>query len=413
MGRFADFRRRSLIFLSVMGPGIITANVDNDAGGITTYSIAGSKFGYLLLWSMLPISIMLIVVQEMVNRMGIVTGKGLSDLIREKFGVRATFYLMLGILITNFGNIMAEFAGIAAASELFDLSRYLAVPLAGVAVWILVLKGTYRTVEKVFLAACLFYVAYFFTAFLARPDWGQVGKSLIVPAVGSDPPAALIMLIGLVGTTIAPWMQFYQQAAVAEKGIRLKDFKWSRLDTIAGGITVCVVAAAIVISCAATLHVSGVTEISSAEDAAKALKPLAKGGASLLFGIGLLNASLFAASILPLSTAFSVCEGLGWETGVNKQFVQAPQFYTLYSLLIAGGAGLVLLPGLHLVRIMYISQVVNGLVLPVVLLYILVLANDPKVMGNYRNGLFGNAVAIITCLSVAALTLMSGLTFLF
>ena len=413
MGRFADFRRRSLIFLSVMGPGIITANVDNDAGGITTYSIAGSKFGYLLLWSMLPIAIMLIVVQEMVNRMGIVTGKGLSDLIREKFGVRATFYLMLGILITNFGNIMAEFAGVAAASELFELSRYLAVPLAGVAVWILILKGTYRTVEKVFLAACLFYVAYLFTAFLARPDWNQVGKSLVVPAVGSDPPAALIMLIGLVGTTIAPWMQFYQQAAVAEKGIRLKDFKWSRLDTITGGITVCVVAAAIVISCAATLHVSGATEISSAEDAAKALKPLAKGGASILFGIGLLNASLFAASILPLSTAFSVCEGLGWETGVNKQFVQAPQFYTLYSLLIAGGAGLVLLPGLHLVRIMYISQVVNGLVLPVVLLYILVLANDPKVMGSYRNGLFGNAVAIITCLSVAALTLMSGLTFLF
>jgi len=387
-----------------MGPGIITANVDNDAGGIATYSMAGAQFGYLLLWSFVPISVMLIVVQEMVNRMGIVTGKGLSDLIRENFGVRATFYLMVGILVTNFGNIMAEFAGVAASCQLFGISPFISVPLAAFLVWLLVLKGTYRSVEKVFLVACLFYVSYIITAFLAEPSWEEVGKSFVKPEIGPTRDLSLIMLIGLVGTTIAPWMQFYQQAAVAEKGIPLKEFRWSQLDTVTGGVTVCVVAAFIVITCAATLHQSGMYEINQAEDAAIALKPLAGRHATFLFAFGLLNASLFAASILPLSTAFSVCEGLGWETGVNKQFVEAPQFYTLYSLLIAGGAGLVLIPGLHLVKIMYISQVVNGIVLPIVLFFILILANDRKVMGSYKNRPLGNVLAITTSLGVVGLT---------
>jgi Mn2+/Fe2+ NRAMP family transporter len=396
------------MFLAVMGPGIITANVDNDAGGITTYSIAGAKYGYMLLWSFLPISVMLIVVQEMVNRMGIVTGKGLSDNIREKFGVRATFYLMLGILITNFGNIMAEFAGVAQACDLFGVSEYVSVPLAAVLVWILILKANYQIVEKVFLVACLFYVFYIITAFQGKPDWSEVGKGFVTPSLGTGSASgAFVMILGLVGTTVAPWMQFYQQAAVAEKGIRLRDFAWSRLDTIAGGITVCVIAAFIVISCAATLHAKGITEITSAEEAARALEPLAGRYASILFAAGLLNASLFAASILPLSTAFSVCEGLGWETGVNKQFVQAPQFYALFSLLIAGGAGVVLIPGLNALKIMYYSQVVNGIVLPIVLYFILILANDRKVMGSYRNGPLGNVLSVLTCASVAVLTLLS------
>jgi len=405
-GMAADFLRRRwkslLIFLAVMGPGIITSNVDNDAGGIATYSMAGAHYGNSLLWTLLPVMLVLVLVQEMSARMGVVTGKGLSDLIRERFGVRITVYLLFGILLTNFGNIIAEFAGVASSLEIFHVSKFVSVPSSAVLVWLLVVKGTYRSVEKVFLFACLFYVTYVVSGFLAKPDWAAVGTSLVRPSLGFS-PGALGMVIGLVGTTIAPWMQFYLQASIVEKNIAVRDYKHSRLDVVIGSVLVTVVAGFIVLTCAATLFKAGI-RVETAADAALALKPLAGRYCSALFAFGLLNASLFAASILPLSTAFIICEGMGWENGVNKRFSEAPQFYGLYSLLVFVGAGIILLPRIPLFRVMLISQVVNGLVLPVVLVFMLVLINDPKLMGSYKNGKLFNAAAWAT---VAVLTVLT------
>jgi len=396
--------RRVLLFVAVAGPGIITSNVDNDAGGIATYSIAGADFGYTLLWSLIPIMAALVIVQEMSARMGAVTGKGLSDLIRERFGVRITVYLLFGVVVTNFGNVIAEFAGVASSLEIFHISRFISVPFAAVLVWLLVVKGTYRSVEKVFLYACLFYITYVISGFLAEPDWKEIGRSLLRPEIDLS-GARLGMLVALVGTTIAPWMQFYLQAAVVEKNISAKDFAMSRLDVVVGSLVVTVVAAFIVLTCASTLHRAGV-RIETAADAAQALAPLAGEYCSVLFAFGLLNASLFAASILPLSTAFLVCEGMGWEVGVNKKFIEAPQFYGLYSLLIFLGAAVVLLPGVPLFPVMYLSQVVNGLVLPVILIFMLILVNDKKLMGNHTNGRTYNALSWIMGISLAALSLM-------
>ncbi|HMA53967.1 MAG TPA: Nramp family divalent metal transporter, partial [Acidobacteriota bacterium] len=321
-----------LIFLAVMGPGIITSNVDNDAGGIATYSMAGAHYGNTLLWTLIPVMLVLVIVQEMSARMGVVTGKGLSDLIRERFGVKITVYLLFGILLTNFGNIIAEFAGVASSLEIFHISKFVSVPMSALLVWLLVVKGTYRSVEKVFLFACLFYVTYLISGFLAKPDWAGVGASLVRPSLEFS-PGALGMVIGLVGTTIAPWMQFYLQASIVEKNIAVRDYKHSRLDVIVGSVLVTVVAGFIVLTCAATLFKAGI-RVETAADAALALKPLAGRYCAALFAFGLLNASLFAASILPLSTAFIICEGMGWESGVNKRFSEAPQFYGLYSLLV-------------------------------------------------------------------------------
>jgi len=371
------------LFLAVAGPGIITSNVDNDAGGIATYSMAGSHFGYHLLWSLVPIMLALIIVQEMSARMGVVTGKGLSDLIREHFGVKVTVYLLIGVVATNFGNVIAEFAGVASSLEIFHVHKFVSVPLSALAVWLLIVKGNYRFVEKVFLYACLFYVTYIVSGFLARPDWGEIGRSLVRPQLDLS-AGRLGMIIGLVGTTIAPWMQFYLQASVVEKNIPAKDYLHSRLDVILGSLIVTAVAGFIVLTCAATLFKAGV-KVESAADAALALQPLAGRYCSALFAFGLLNASLFAASILPLSTAFLVCEGMGWEAGVNKKFSEAPQFYGLYSVLIFLGAGIVMLPGIPLFRVMYVSQVVNGLVLPVVLVFMLILVNNKKLMGEHVN----------------------------
>jgi Mn2+/Fe2+ NRAMP family transporter len=385
-----------LLFLAVVGPGIITSNVDNDAGGIATYSMAGSFFGYSLLWSLIPIMVALIIIQEMSARMGVVTGKGLSDLIREHFGVRITVYLLFAVVLTNFGNIIAEFAGVASSLEIFRVPKYISVPVSAVIVWLLVVKGTYRSVEKVFLA---------------RPDWGEIGKNLVRPdfAVSSG---RLGMIIGLVGTTIAPWMQFYLQASVVEKNILAKDYKHSRLDVILGSIIVTVVAGFIVLTCAATLFKAGI-RVETASDAALALKPLAGEYCSALFAFGLLNASLFAASILPLSTAFLVCEGMGWEAGVNKRFSEAPQFYGLYSLLIVFGAGVILLPKIPLFSVMYVSQIINGIVLPVILVFMLILVNNKKLMGEHANRRGDNVVSCFTVVVLIVLTAAYLVTLIF
>jgi Mn2+/Fe2+ NRAMP family transporter len=398
-----------LLFLAVMGPGIITSNVDNDAGGIATYSMAGAHFGNGLLWTLVPVMLVLVVVQEMSARMGVVTGKGLSDLIRERFGVRITVYLLFGILLTNFGNVIAEFAGVASSLEIFHVSKFISVPLSALLVWLLVVKGTYRSVEKIFLFACLFYVTYIVSGFLAKPDWGAIGMSLVRPRLDFS-PGALGMVIGLVGTTIAPWMQFYLQASIVEKNIPVRDYKRSRLDVIAGSIIVTVVAGFIVLTCAATLFKAGI-RVETAADAALALKPLAGRYCAALFAFGLLNASLFAASILPLSTAFIICEGMGWENGVNKRFSEAPQFYGLYTLLVFAGAGIILLPRIPLFRVMLVSQVVNGLVLPVVLIFMLILINSRKLMGTYKNGKVFNAVSWVTVAVLIVLTAAYALAF--
>jgi NRAMP (natural resistance-associated macrophage protein)-like metal ion transporter len=392
-----------LLFLAVAGPGIITSNVDNDAGGIATYSMAGAHFGYNLIWSLLPIMVVLIIIQEMSARMGVVTGKGLSDLIRERFGVKITVYLLLALILTNFGNVIAEFAGVASSLEIFHIPKFISVPLAAVLVWLLVVKGTYRSVEKIFLYACVFYVTYIVAGFLANPDWGAVGQSLVAPSFTLS-TESLGMIIGLVGTTIAPWMQFYLQAAIVEKNIALKDYKHSRLDVIVGSVVVTIVAGFIVLTCGATLFKSGI-RVETAADAALALAPLAGKYCSALFAFGLLNASLFAASILPLSTAFVVCEGMGWESGVNKKFSEAPQFYGLYSLLIFLGAGIILIPGIPLFPVMYISQVINGLALPVILIFMLLLINNKKLMGEYTSKRGYNVVSWVT---VGLLVALSG-----
>ena len=402
---FKNFSARNLlIFLAILGPGIITANVDNDAGGIATYSLAGANYGMALLWTMIPTTIALVVIQEMCARMGAVTGKGLSDLIRESFGVRVTFYVMIALLLTNMGNSISEFAGIAASLEIFGISKYISVPISGVLVWLLVVKGSYKVVEKVFLVACLVYIAYPIAAFMAGPDWGVVIKATVTPTFQSD-STYLMTMIGLVGTTIAPWMQFYQQSAVVEKGITAEQYNFTRLDVIIGCIMAITVAFFIVVACAATIHPLGL-KVETAADAAVALKPLVGQHASTLFAFGLFNASLFGACILPLSTAFYICEGMGWESGVDKDFEQAPQFYWLFSIIIALSAGLILIPNAPLLDIMFISQVINGAVLPFVLFFILKLINDKNLMGSYVNGPGFNIIAWLTVGIMVTLTMI-------
>jgi len=401
------WKTRILLFLAVVGPGFITANVDNDAGGIWTYSSAGAQFGHTLLWTMIPITLALIVVQEMTARMGAVTGKGLSDLIREEFGLRITFLMMIGILITNFGNVIAEFAGIAGSLELFGLSKYITVPISCVIVWLIVVKGQYKTVEKVFLTASFFYITYIVAGVLAKPAWGD---SLIATI---KPPARgawlqdgyVYMVIGLVGTTIAPWMQFYLQSSVVEKGVTRRQYKASQIDVITGCIFTDVVAWFIIVACAATLYSHGYRNVQDAKDAAQALRPLAGDYAYILFAAGLFNASLFAASILPLSTAYTVCEGLGFESGVGLKFGEAPVFYWLYTALIVAGGAVILVPNLPLVKITILSQVVNGVVLPFVLIFMLILINKKDLMGEYVNSGLFNVIAWSTTIVVIALTL--------
>jgi NRAMP (natural resistance-associated macrophage protein)-like metal ion transporter len=386
------FRLRLLAFFAVFGPGFITANVDNDPGGILTYSQAGAKFGYALLWTLIPTTIALIVVQEMAARMGAVTGKGLSDLIREEFGFRATFFTMLVLGMADFGNIMAEFAGIASGMGLFGLSKYVVVPLGALLVWAMVVRNSYKPVERILIMGSMLYFAYPISAMLAHPDWRAAIHDTIVPSI-SRSSEYLVMVIGLIGTTITPWMQFYLQASVVEKGIGKKQYSLCRWDVIVGCIITDVIAFFIVLACAATLYVSGYRNISDAADAAAALKPLAGQWAFLLFAVGLINASLLSAAILPLATAYNICEGLGFESGVNKRFSEAPAFYWLYTLLIGFGAGVVLIPRIPLLKVILYSQVVNGVLLPFLLIFMLILVNKKELMGSYRNSRPINVIA--------------------
>ncbi len=391
------------VFFSVIGPGFITAMVDNDAGGIYTYSQAGASFGYLPLWTLLPITVLLIVTQEMCSRMGAVTEKGLSDLIREEFGLRTTFFVMTVLVLANLTNVMANFAGIASSLELFGVSRYVSVPVGGVAVWLLVVKGTYARIEKVFLFATLLYLAYIGAGILVKPDWREAAIYSVRPVLVFE-PAYLTMLIGMVGTSVAPWMQFYLQAAIVEKGVTVKEYAESRIEVIVGCVVMSVVAFFIIVACAGAIHAVQPREIGGAADAALALRPFGQ-YAYLLFAAGLLNASVFAACIQPLSTAYTVCEGLGFESGVNFSFGEAPIFYWLFTLLIVIGGGVVLLPGFPLVRAILWSQVLNGMLLPVVLIFMVLLINRPALMKDWTNTRAYNIVAWSAVGLMVALTL--------
>src|ERR1700735_4004656 len=368
--RVRPFRRRIALFLAVVGPGLITSNVDNDAGGISVYTGAGAQFGYTLLWSLIPMTIALYVSEEMCARMGVVTGKGLSDLIREEFGFRSTFFVMIAALFVDLFNTVAEFSGVAEASEVMHVSKYISVPLAAIAVWLLVVYGTYRIVEKIFLVACGFYLSYVLSAFLAKPNWVYAARETVVPTIHMNAPY-LLMLIGLIGTTIAPWQFFYLQAGFVEKKVGARQYKHARMDVLVGSISCMVIVFFIIVCCASTLNSHGLTNISSAGQAAQALVPLAGKWAGGLFAFGLLNASLFAASILPLSTAHVICEGLGFEAGLDNKFKEAPAFYSLYTMLIVVGAGIILIPKAPLWKILIYSQVGNGIWLRVVLIFIL------------------------------------------
>ena len=397
------FRYHILVFFAVVGPGFITANVDNDSGGIFTYSAAGARFGYLPLWTLLPITLVLIITQEMCSRMGAVTGKGLSDLIREEFGLRMTFLMMTLLVLANMTNVMAEFAGVASSLELFHVTRYISVPIAAVAVWFLVVKGNYKSVEKIFLFGCVIYVTYIISGFLVKPDWKEAAIYSVEPKLMLDKDY-IYMLIGMVGTTIAPWMQFYLQSAVVEKGVSAKEYAASRIEVIVGCIMTDVVAFFIIVACAGAIWSVRPRDIQDASEAALGLKPFGQ-YAFLLFSAGLLNASVFAACILPLSTAYSVCEGLGFEAGVNKRMREAPVFYFLYTLLIVVGAGVVLIPGFPLVRMILLSQVLNGVLLPFVLIFMIRLINRPDLMGEWVNPRWFNQVSWVSVVVMIGLTL--------
>jgi NRAMP (natural resistance-associated macrophage protein)-like metal ion transporter len=395
--------KRLLLFLSVLGPGLITASADNDAGGITTYSLAGGRFGYDLLWTLVPITVALIAVQEMVARMGAVTGKGLADLIRERYGVQVTVYAMLALLVANLGVTVSEFAGVAAALEIYGVSKYVSVPFGAALVWWIVVAGSHRTVERVFLAASLFYVAYFASGYLVHPPWGAIAKAVLIPPARVDLPY-LVMAIGVIGTTITPWMQFYLQAAVVEKGVDPESYRMARWDVVLGCVVTDLVSLFIIVTCAATLHAQGIP-IEDAKDAALALQPVAGRYAADLFAFGLLNASLLGASILPLATAFYVCEGMGWEAGVARRWREAPEFYGLFTTILVLGAALVLIPGVPLLTVLFYPQVLNGLLLPPLLVLIVWIANDPTVMGPHTNGPWQRAIAWAAAVGIGGLAL--------
>jgi len=394
---------RLALFLSVMGPGIITGNVDNDANGIATYSIAGASFGYRLLWTLFLSTFALAVIQEMVGRMGAVTGKGLADLIRERFRARFTVFVMITLVIANWANTVGDFAGVAGATEIFGITRYVAIPVAALLVLVLVVRGNYRLVERVFLVATLIYATYILSAILARPPWGEVLRAVVTPTLHGWDGKFVAMTIGVIGTTIAPWMQFYQQAAVVDKGLTAEEYRLTRLDTYLGMITTNVVAFFIIVACGATLFVHGI-EIRDAKDAAVALAPLAGRYASLLFAVGLLNAAIFSVAIIPLSTAYAVCEAFGWEAGLNRTVRDAPAFFGIFAVMLGAAGLVVLIPELPLVRVMLLSQILNGILLPFVLIFLILLTNDTRLMGAYRNSWVFNAIASVTVIVMVVLT---------
>ena len=402
--RLKPYRTRLRLLLAVVGPGIITANVDNDAGGITTYSVAGARYGYTLLWMMPIVALALIIVQEMSARLGVVTGKGLADLIRERMGVRITT-IVLGLLVfVNLANTVSEFAGVAAGFEIFGISKYISVPLAAFGVWLLIVKGSYKSVERVFLFASAIYLTYVASGFLAHPDMVEVGKALVSPSFHLD-AGYVTIFVTIIGTTIAPWMQFYQQSSIVDKGIQPENYNYEKIDVVIGSLFAVFVASFITIACAATIYKNGLT-IESAKDAALALGPLAGKYAEILFALGLLNASLFSAAILPLSTSYSVCEAFGWENSVSRSWKEAPVFFGIYTALIILGAAIILLPIQSLIRAMMISQTFNGLLLPVILITMLVLINDKRLMGKFTNSRLFNIMAWVTVVALIVLALI-------
>jgi Mn2+/Fe2+ NRAMP family transporter len=402
------FFRKLGIFLMILGPGIITGSVDNDAGGITTYSLAGAEYGYGLIWTLIPSFIVLVVIQEMNARMGIVTGKGLADLIRENAGIKITFFIFIGLLFSGIGNTTTEFAGVAGSMEVFGISKYISVPIVAVLVWLLVVKGTYKIAERIFLIFSVSLLTYVVSAIMGKPDWKEIGSAVIHPRVDMN-TRSIAMVIGLVGTTIAPWMQFYMQSSVIEKGLKMKNYKYTVADVVVGCVITVVVAFFIMIACASTLHPNGV-QINAAKDAALALKPLAGNLASQVFAFGLFIASIFSATILPLATAFFVCEAFGFEAGLDKKWDEAKEFYILYTGILVVSALIVLIPNAPLIPITLWSQVINGILLPVVLISMMILVNKKKIMGVYVNGRTTNiigwsAVVILIALSAALLIL--------
>lgn len=402
--RLRQFKPRLLVLLAVVGPGIITANVDNDAGGITTYSVSGAHFGYTLLWIMPLLVVALIIVQEMSARLGVVTGKGLAALLRETLGLRVTT-LVLGLLVlVNLTNTISEFAGVAASMEIFGISKYISVPVVAVLVWVLIVKANYRTVERVFLVASAVYLAYIASGIMANPEWSDVGRALVTPSFKFE-SGFIVIAVTIIGTTIAPWMQFYQQSAIVDKGIPVAHYGYARLDVIIGSIFAIAIASFITIACAATLFHNGI-RIETAKDAALSLAPLAGRYASTLFALGLLNASVFAAAILPLCTAYTVCEAFGFESSVSRQWKQAPIFFGIYTAMIFIGAVFVLLPLKSLVQVMMFSQTLNGLLLPFILIVMLRLVNDKRQMGTYVNSRFLNIVSWLTVGLLIGLTLL-------
>lgn len=410
MTRFSKtrFYKNLAIFFALLGPGIITGSVDNDAGGITTYSVAGAMYGYGMIWTLIPSLLVLLVIQEMNARMGIVTGKGLSDLIRENAGVKVTFFIFIGLLLSNIGNTTTEFAGVAGSMEIFGVSKYISVPLAAFIVWFLVVKGTYQIAERIFLIFSASLLTYVISALMAKPDWGEIGTAIISPGIELN-TQSLTVIIALVGTTIAPWMQFYMQSSVIEKGLEMKSYKFTVLDIIIGCIVTVVVAFFIMVACGSTLYPNGI-EISEAKDAALSLEPLAGRLASHVFAFGLFVASIFSATILPLATAFYVCEAFGFEAGIDKSWDEAREFYVLYTGIVVLSAIIILIPNAPLIDISIWSQVLNGILLPVVLVSMIFLINNKKIMGDYTNKLYQNiigwgAVGALVILSIVLLIL--------
>jgi len=403
--------KKIALFLSIMGPGIITANIDNDASGITTYSVAGARFGYSLLWTLIPTTIALVVIQEMIGRMGVITGKGLSDLIRENYGVKTTFFMMIGLLIANFGNTVADFAGWAASMEILGFTKYIMVPLGAITIWILVTKGSYRIVEIILLYACIIFIGYIISGVMAKPDWNTVVKQTFLPKLQWN-SEYVMMSIAIIGTTITPWMQFYLQSSIAEKGISKEHYKASRLDVVIGCSMTNIISFFIIVTCGTLLFPYGI-RINEASEAALALRPLAGDYASLIFAVSLANASLLGAIIVPLATAYYICEAMGWERGVNKTFKDAPQFMWIYTLTIALASLLVLIPGAPLVFLMVLSAVINGLLLPFVLVFAIFLINNKKLMGEFTNSKMYNYISWGTVIAVICLTISWVVTSIF
>jgi Mn2+/Fe2+ NRAMP family transporter len=406
-GRGRSIFKKIALFLAILGPGIITGSVDNDAGGITTYSVAGALYGYNLIWTLIPSFIVLVVIQEMNARMGIVTGKGLADLIRENAGVKVTFFIFIGLLIADIGNTTTEFAGVAGSMEIFGISKYISVPIVSFLIWLLVVKGTYKMAERIFLIFSVSLLTYVISALMGKPHWSEIGSSIIHPRFKVD-SQSIAMVIGLVGTTIAPWMQFYMQSSVIEKGLKMKNFKYTLIDIVVGCIATVVVAFFIMVACASTLGEHGI-KIEEAKDAALALKPLAGTLASAVFAFGLFVASIFSATILPLATAFYVCEAFGFEAGIDKKWEEAPEFYVLYTSILVIAAAIILIPNAPLISISLWSQVINGILLPVVLICMILLVNNKRIMGNYTNKPINNMIgwtAVIVLVGLSAMLLL-------